>query len=325
MRARLLFASVAVAGVLGAAGGCGSRESAWGDKPGPKVAVSFAPLYCFARGVAGDDAPVQSVMSTTGPHDFNPTDVEARLLRQADLFFVNGLSLDDDVAATLKKGSGNPRLKLVKLGDGIKATNPKLLVEGECKHDHDHGHDHHHDHGFDPHVWLSPDLTELMVNGIRDELVAADPAHADGYRQRAAAYAAMLRQLKAEGIELLSKKKDRKLVTFHESLAYFAEAFNLDVAGVVQKKPGVEPNAKELDELVKLCVANKVRLIAVEPQYTANTSAKAVLDELKRRGVADADLVEIDPLETAPTSALTPDWYEVKMRANLAALAKAMK
>lgn len=321
MRARFLVLTVAAAGLLGAAGGCG-KESAWGDKPGPKVAVSFAPLYCFARGVAGDDAAVQSVMSTTGPHDFNPTDVEARLLRQADLFFVNGLSLDDDVTATLKRGSGNPRLKLVKLGDALPK---KLLVEGECKHDHDHGHDHHHDHGFDPHVWLSPDLAELMTNGIRDELAAADPAHADGYKQRAAAYAAMLRQLKAEGIELLSKKKDRKLVTFHESLAYFAEAFNLDVAGVVQKKPGVEPNAKELDELVRVCLANKVRLIAVEPQYTANTSAKAVLDELKRRGITDAELVEVDPLETAPASALTPDWYEAKMRANLAALAKAMK
>ena len=320
MRSRLLpLLAVAAAGLLGGAGGCG-RESAWPDRPGPKAVVSFAPLYCFARGVAGDDAVVQTVMTTTGPHDFGPTDRDARLLRQADLFFVNGLGLDDSVAETLQKGSGNRGLKLVKLGEAIPEDK---LVAGECHHDHDHAGP--HEHPKDPHVWLSPDLAELMVNRIRDELAAADPAHADGYKQRAAAYVAGLRQLKADGAKLLAGKADKKLVTFHEALGYFAEAFDLTISGVVQKKPGVEPNVKELEELVKVCVKKKVRLIAVEPQYTANTSAKTVLDELRRKGVADAELVEVDPLETAPPSALTPDWYERKMRANLDALAKAMR
>jgi ABC-type Zn uptake system ZnuABC Zn-binding protein ZnuA len=320
MRTRLLLVSAAAAaGLLLGVGGCG-RESAWPNQPGPKVVVSFPPLYCFAKAVAGDDAAVRSVMSTTGPHDFSPTEVEARLLREADLFFINGLSLDDDVAETLRRGSGNGRLKLVKLGDAIPE---KQLLEGECNHDHDHAG--HHEHPTDPHVWSSPDLAEVMVNGIRDELKALDPAHAGGYDRRAAEYVARLRQLKADGVKLLADKTDRRLVTFHESLGYLAAAFGLEIEGVVQKNPGVEPNAKELDELVKVCQRRKVRLIAVEPQYTANTSAKTVLDELRRKGIEDAALVEIDPLETAHPSALTPDWYEARMRANLDALSKAMK
>ncbi|MBX9583812.1 MAG: metal ABC transporter substrate-binding protein [Gemmataceae bacterium] len=323
MRNRLLLASVAAAVtaavLLLSVGGCG-RESAWPNQPGPKVVVSFPPLYCFAKAVAGDDAAVRCVMSTTGPHDFNPTEVEARLLREADLFFVNGLGLDDGVAETLQKGSGNRRLKRVKLGDLIPE---KQLLEGECHHDHDHAGP--HVHPTDPHVWLSPDLAVVMVNGVRDELKAADPAHAAGYDRRAAEYVAKLRQLKADGAKLLADEKDRKLVTFHESLGYLAAAFDLEIAGVVQKRPGVEPNAKELEELVAMCQQRKVRLIAVEPQYTANTSAKTVLDELKRKGIADAALVEVDPLETAHPSALTPDWYEARLRANLDALSRAMK
>jgi zinc transport system substrate-binding protein len=35
--------------------------------------------------------------------------------------------------------------------------------------------------------------------------------------------------------------------------------------------------------------------------------------------------VEIDPLETVKPDELTPDWYENKMRANIAALEKALK
>src|SRR5262249_41436614 len=152
-----------------------------------------------------------------------------------------------------------------------------------------------------------------------------DAAHAAEYDKRAAEYVAKLRKLKADGLELLKNKSDRRLVTFHESLGYFADAFNLKVVGVVQKKPGVEPNDSEMKDLVKLCAKEKVRLIAVEPQYSTRTSAGQLGAELIRAGVKDAELVEIDPLETVRPTDLTPDWYEQKMRANLAALADKMK
>lgn len=300
--------------------GCGS-DPTWADRLGPKVVVSFAPIYCFAANVAGDDAQVKNVMTTTGPHDFNPTDSDARLLRHADLMFINGLDLDDSVANDMKRG-GNRKLKVVSLGGRIPEAK---LVEGQCHHEHAHGDHHDHEHGTDPHVWLSPEFAVVMTEATRDELKAADPGHAAGYDSRAAAYVGKLRKLKADGLEMLKGKADRKLVTFHESLAYFAKDFDLSIEGVVQKKPGVEPNSDELKALIKLCTEKKVRLIAVEPQYTANTSAKTVIDELKRNGIADADLVEIDPLETVTPGALTTDWYEQKMRANLEALRDKMK
>lgn len=326
-RARRWVAGVAV--VVAAAalpvlgGGCG-RDATWPDDGKKKVVVSFAPIQCFAANVVGDDAHVRAVMSTTGPHDFSPTATDARLLRKADLFFVNGLGLDEKVADTLKTGSGNGDLKVIDLGSLL----PKnALVAGEHHHDHAHGHDHGHAHTHpkDPHVWLSPDNAARMTEAIRDELKAADPAHAADYDRRAAEYVARLRQIKADGVALLKGKTDRRLVTFHESLAYFAHDFDLEIEGVVQKQPGVEPNSDELSALIKLCREEKVRLIAVEPQYSSNTSAKAIRDELRRKGVADAELVTLDPLETADPADLTRDWYERKMRANLAALAGAMK
>ena len=304
--------------------GCGASDDPWpADRRGPKIVVSFAPIYCFAANVAGDDAVVKSLMSTSGPHEFNPTDVEARLLRKADLLFINGLGLDEEMAKALKKGSGNRNMKVIELGERI--PDEKLL--GSAGH-HDHGDGHKHDHGeggHDPHVWLSPEQAAVMVEGIRDELKAADSGHAADYDRRATEYVAKLRDLKAQGLALLNDKKDRKLVTFHESLSYFARDFNLAIEGVVEKKPGVEPNSDEMNALIKLCVEKKVRLIAVEPQYTSNTSAKAILDELKRKGIADAELVEIDPLETVTPTALTADWYTRRMQDNLKALADRMK
>jgi zinc transport system substrate-binding protein len=303
--------------------GCGGKDSVWPERPGPKVVVSFAPLYCFAANVAGDDAVVKNMMGATGPHDFQPTDTDARLVRHADLFFINGLELDTAKAETLKKGSGNTDLRVVALGDKIPES---CLKKGVCYHMLKPG-EAPHDHGWDPHVWLGPDQAVIMVEAVRDALKQADPdtSHAPNYDRRAAEYVAKLRKLKADGLDMLREKKDRVIVTQHESLGYFADAFKLNVIGVVQQKPGSEPTRSELDELVKKCLENHARLLAVEPQFSPQ-AAETLIKELKRGNrIPDAATVEIDPLETCRPDELDAGWYERKMRANLEALARAMK
>jgi ABC-type Zn uptake system ZnuABC Zn-binding protein ZnuA len=302
--------------------GCRARDEVWpSNHPGPKVAVSFAPLYCFAINVAGDDAVVRNMMTSSGPHHFNPTDKDARLLQRADLFLINGLGLEGDKPAALANSSGNKKIKIIDLSASIPADQ---LLEGACNHSHE---GHAHQDAMDPHVWLSPDYAILEVNAIRDAFKEADPSHAAGYDHRAADYIKKLQQLKTDGIALLKPKSDRKIVTFHDSMTYFAKTFDLNIVGVVQKKPGMEPNPKEFTELLGLCAdkTNPIRVITVEPQYGTSSAAKQITVELLNKGVPDPQLVEFDPLETVVPDDLTPQWYELKMRANLEALAKAMK
>ncbi|MBN9118479.1 MAG: zinc ABC transporter substrate-binding protein [Planctomycetes bacterium] len=297
-----------------------AADAEWPDKPGPKVVVSFAPLYCFAANVAGDDAIVRNVMTTSGPHDFNPTADHVRLLTKADLLFAVGLGLDPQTEQ-MQKGSGNAKLKLVELGKSI----PKdKLCEGHCEHAH-HAADHKHDD--DPHVWLSPDHAAIMVNAIRDELKAADPVHAAGYDARAAGYVARLGALKAYGLEKFKGKKDNRLVSFHDSLAYFEKCYGLEIRGVLTQKAGQEPDDKQMKKLIRICAdENKpTRVIAVEPQYSNSTSGETLKKELVAKGVKNPVLVEIDTLETVRPDDLTPDWYEKKMRENIDKLAAALE
>lgn len=327
-RSRPIAAAMIVSALFAACAvllpGCrGNQDDGWPkDKTGPKVVVSFAPLYSFAVNVAGDDAVVRSMLTNSGPHHFHPTDKDARLLARADLFLINGLELEGDKPESIKKSSGNKNLRIVDLGSRIPQDK---LLEGSCNHgDGDHA---AHEHGKDPHVWLSPDYAIMQVEGIRDALKEADPAHAANYDRRAAEYIAKLQKLKADGLAMFKDKKDRKLVTFHDSMTYFAKTFDLNIVGVVQKNPGTEPNDKNLKELINLCADDKnpVRVITVEPQYGTSRSAEQVIKELQHKKVPDPVLVEFDPLETVVPEQLTADWYETRMRANLEALAKAMK
>jgi ABC-type Zn uptake system ZnuABC Zn-binding protein ZnuA len=310
-----------VAAGLAIAAGCGKSNTGadpWPAKPGKRVLVSFAPLYSFTAAVAGDDANVVCLMNDVGPHHYDATERDALLVQRADLFLINGLGLEDELARKLVSGAGNKSVKLVALGESIPA---ELRLKGECHH-----HDgEHHDHGDDPHVWLGIPQAVVCVEKIRDELKAIDPDHAAGYEKRAAEYVAKLRKLQADGTAMLKGKAERKLVTFHESLNYFAQTYGLDVVGVIEQTAGSEPNAEDLKEIVEVCKDNKVRVVAVEPQYPHSTSARVVLDELKRNGVADPVFVEIDPLETAPGTELSADLYEKVVRANLENLAKALK
>lgn len=310
--------------IVGCGKGTNQEADPWAGSEGKKkIVVSFAPLYCFVANVAGDDAVVRNVMTTTGPHDFNPTEKDVRLVSKADIMFGVGLGLDNRQTESMKKSSGNESLKLIALAEHEKFPKDKLC-EGFCDHAH-HGPDHKHDK--DPHVWLSPDHVVLMVNLIRDELKAADPAHAAGYDKRAGEYIAKLNALKAEGVAMFKDKKDNRLVTFHDSMAYFAEAYKLDIRGVLTQKPGQEPDDKQMKKLIRICTdeTKPTRVIAVEPQYSTSTVGERLREELVHKGVKDAVLVEFDTLETVKPDDLKPDWYESKMRQNLKALADALK
>jgi zinc transport system substrate-binding protein len=323
LRATALVVIPGILMTLAALPGCRQTPDPWPEKPGPRVLTSFAPLYCFALNVAGNDANVLCVMSETGPHEFDPTPRDAAAVKRADLFIINGLDLDDAVARKITRSGQNSALRIVKASDGIPK---KRLLEGTCNC----GHDHHdkeaaddHEH-IDPHVWLGIEEAIQMVEKIRDELKEKDPAHAAGYEQRAAAYIERLNKLLAEGREVLKDKRERKLLSFHDSLRYFARAFSLEIADSIEAAPGSEPDAKTLSELVRKCREQHIRHIAVEPQYDSNTSAKTIRRELISKGI-DAEFVTVDPIETAPGNELNGEFYEKRMRENLTRLAEKLK
>jgi ABC-type Zn uptake system ZnuABC Zn-binding protein ZnuA len=309
--------------------GCNSGHSdPWasaGNKP--KVLVSFAPLHSFAANVAGPDAEVKCLLTTSGPHTHGDvTAHQIELARGCDVFFINGLGLDDEadgIAKKLEKVANNPKWNVVNLGAKI---DEGWLREGECHHDHTKGEE-HHEHPTDPHVWLSIRCAKKMVEGIRDELKRIDPAHAEGYESRAKAYLEKLDKLEVDGKAMLANKQEKWIVTFHDSLQYFGETYGLKIAKSIQVDPGKEPTSDKLNEIIKECKKRNVRVIAVEPQFSNHTSARVVRDALRglKEGPIDAQFAEVDPMETCDERDLGPDLYEKTMRANLRSLAEVLR
>ena len=301
--------------------GCTKAPTAspWPVKPGLKVLATFAPISCFVSNVAGEHGTVRGIMSIQGPHEFDPLPADAVAVTGADLFFINGLELDNRIADKMKASSGNKLLNIVDLGSKME---DKRLLEGECNHDQKDGHK--HEHGMDPHIWLGPDMAIAMIETIRDEMKKADTSHAADYDRNASEYLAKLAKLHADGKAMLGGKKI-KVLTMHESMGYFARAFDVEIVGSIQPSPGQEPTRKKLDEIIAASTDKGVSIIAVEPQYGTSSAVRVIQRELKARGKPELKVVELDPLETCAEAVPAMDFYEKKMRANLAALAEAIK
>ena len=69
------------------------------------------------------------------------------MLREADVFFINGLGLDDEYTKKMKNSCGNAKLDYVQLGQKI--PKEQLIALGKAIKHGDHEH-----RGYDPHIWL---------------------------------------------------------------------------------------------------------------------------------------------------------------------------
>ena len=329
-RSRTVLGSMLAAAAALAWVGCGSVKDGWEDKAGPpRVVASFPPIACFVENVGGDHVGLICLCTGTGPHDYQFNIHDAVKLKRADLFFANGLLLDDGFADKIVANGSNSKLRYVKLADKL----PTNLRKKGVAHAHEHGpgheghdHDHGHEHGeFDPHVWLGIPQAVSMVEQIRDALKDVDRTHAADYDQHAAAYVARLKELHAEGKKKLKALKV-PVITFHESMGYFADSFGLNVIGSLQPMPGEAPSPQKYKALVEQCSKAKYPkvIIAVEPQYP-ETAAETLRTELTKAGVKEVAIVIVDPLETCNADELNAGWYERKMRENIDTLAKHSK
>ena len=128
------------------------------------------------------------------------------------------------------------------------------MDEGDHEED-AHGHDHHHG-TFDPHFWFDPIRVKVAVNEIAARLSAIDPENADYYRENASEYGKQLDELHAWTQEQVSavEPERRLLVTSHDSLSYFAEAYGFEIVGLVipSLATDVEPSAQHIAGLVEV-------------------------------------------------------------------------
>ncbi|MFH1026761.1 MAG: metal ABC transporter substrate-binding protein [Pseudomonadota bacterium] len=261
-----------------------------------RITTSFYPMYIatlnVAKGVPGVEVRNLTKPMTGCLHDYSITTDDMKQLSKTDIFIVNGAGMESFLDKVVKQ---LPKIKIVSASDGIE------LIKGA--------------EGDNPHIWVSVSLHIKQIRNVASKLAEADPPHAKQYSDNAAAYVAKLEKLRAEMHKGLDGLKTHDIITFHEAFPYFAKEFGLNIAAVIEREPGSEPNAKELAATITLVKKAKVTALFAEPQYPAK-AAQTIARE------TGAKLYTLDP---AVTGSMKDDAYIRIMTKNLSELQKALK
>lgn len=299
MKKGMLAALLALA--LAVCSGCAAESG-----EGKTIVTSFYPMYVFTQNVARDVPGVRVVNMASESagclHDYQLQTRDMITLEDADALIINGGGMEQFMDKVIAQ---QPELAVIDASSGID------MFPSADEHDHA---DHEHAR-CNAHVWLDPALAIRQVQNIADGLAAADAAHADAYQQNAADYKARLLLLDAELKAQLEPLAGSAIVTFHEAFAYFADAYDLVVAGVIANDAGEEPSTRQIAETCDLVKRLGVKALFVEPQYPTK-SAETIARE------TGAKVFTLNPVVSGDGSM---ESYENAMRENARVLTEAFE
>lgn len=295
---------------------CGDDEASGGG--GISVVATTTEVADLARNVVGDEGEVTQILSANAdPHDYEPEPSDAEALTDADLIIRSGGDLDlwlDDIVES--SGSDAPVLTLIDSvdtseGDHEQAEEHAEEPAGEERPAGEHSEE------IDPHWWQSPQNAVLAVEAIRDELDSIDGGDAEAFDANADAYIAKLEMLDTEIADCVEQvpTAQRKLVTSHDALGYYADRYGIEVIGAVipALTTQAQASAGETAELIETIEDAGVTTIFAEAGVNASLE-QTIADEA---GAAVGDELWADTLGPEGSGAST---YIDAMKANTDAL-----
>jgi zinc/manganese transport system substrate-binding protein len=269
MRGKYILVSMLLALVLASTLSCQPSTSS----PEKHIVVTYSILGSIVKDLVGDKATVTvSVPNGLDPHEWQPSAKAIETINKADLVIENGLGLESGLEKTLQ-AARDSGVKFFTAGDYITVRHVGP-GEGIPSGDRDQviG-------AADPHLWMDPLAMKSVVSGLA--IVLMQDLNLDVSNQAAD----LENQLDSLNTEIANTVaaiplENRKLVTGHESMGYFAQLYGFKLIGVIipSLSTEAEPSAANLAALKKAIEDNDIKAIFTE-LGTSPADAKIIGDE----------------------------------------------
>jgi zinc/manganese transport system substrate-binding protein len=237
------------------------------------IVTTYSVLGSIVKELVGDQAIVTvSIPDGLDPHEWEPSARDIEAINKADLVVENGLGLEEGMEKTLQAARKNGvkfftasdyiTVRHVGSREGIPSGDPDQVVGAP-----------------DPHLWMDPIAMKSVVSALSLALKKE-------FNLNVAARARDLEnRLDALNIEVANivahiPRGERKLVTGHESMGYFAQRYGFKLVGVIipslSSQSGV--SAADLADVKRAIEVSHVKAIFTE-LGTSPAVAKAIGDE----------------------------------------------
>jgi ABC-type Zn uptake system ZnuABC Zn-binding protein ZnuA len=220
-----------------------------------RVVATSADLKSLVDAVGGERVEVETLASPgQDPHAIEVKPAQLARLRGAALLVRIGLD-HEPWLAKIKLGENLPVVDASKNVRLLQTETPRLRVERKA---------HVHAYG-NTHYWLDPRNAPPITASILQALAALSPADKGRFAQNRDAFLSRLNEKIGQWETLLKPYRGTKAVVIHDSWAYFAERFGLDIVAAAEPTPGVPPSPAELAALFKRMREAGVKLVIAEP------------------------------------------------------------
>ena len=274
----MVFAAALVASA------CGASAEPSSNVDGITIVASTTIWGDVARSIVGNDGTVQVLVPVgVDPHDYQLSSAQVADINRADLVIVNGFGLEQNMVEVfaVAQNDGAVVLSLASAVDpialGENGSSEKCDPAAEVS-------------GCDPHFWMDPDRASAAAKAIGSALERIDDSV--DWAERAEAYVEAMDEAVARMESALDLVPDgqRKLVTNHDSLQYFAEKFGFEVIATVI--PGgstlADPSSADLANLVAVIRAEKISAI-----FADTTDSTALADAVAAELGASVSVIEL--------------------------------
>ncbi len=266
------LSSAALIGISGCASESGARatETVPANEPVAVVATTNF-IADTVREIGGRRVEVTGLMGAgVDPHLYKASAGDVEDLRDADVIFYGGLHLEGKMGELLEKLAERQTTQAV-FGDIPESS---LLDPPEgLEADHD------------PHVWFDVTNWKTVARTIADTLAQKDPAHAQEYRDRLAAYERELdatdRYVRARIAGIPARR--RVLITSHDAFQYLGNRYGIDVAGIQGISTAAEATTADVERVAQLVADRGVKAVFIESSVPRQT-IDAVLAAARQKG-----------------------------------------
>lgn len=244
------------------------------------IVTTVAPITSITANIVGDRGRIVGIVPEgTNSHTFEPPPSAAQILSEADVLFINGLQLEEPTKelASANLADGVP---LVEIGD-------RTIEPDQYRYDFSFPES---EGKPNPHLWTDPTLVKVYADIILETMIEVDPDGEAVYTENHAAFTALVDEFDAVVRESLDTvpAESRKLVTYHDAYAYFAETYGWTVVGAIQPADFGEPTPSEVVALIEQIEAEDVPAIfgsEVFPspvlEQVANETGAEYIDDLR--------------------------------------------
>lgn len=209
--------------------------------------------------IAGDAIEHRGILKPgDDPHLYEAVPRDVETIEKADLIIYNGYHLEPSLIRLIEATG----IRAKKLAIGEFVTPLETKKQGSKVPD--------------PHVWGSAANGIIMVNTIRDTLIELSPENAAEFTANAAGLTTELTELHNQiKLDIATIPKDQRfLVTTHDAFSYYAQAYDIPVAGtLIGISTEEQPSAQTLKNL-----ATEIQKLGVKAIFAETTINPSLIE-----------------------------------------------